>query len=193
MPMAWRACPATESWESIERQPPRTSCLSPQLHCKMSLIIARAGSFPMAMYHGIVGVWMTSLCLSLAFSVTCTINLQTPPSSFSWVSCDAYLLASAGPNVHSLLSMLATALWSLQLCTQCRWEWHSTLPATSCTRSCMWCWPTEALRKAGRRTCGLSLWRAIGWTVQQLDLHTVHSSKHAAPGVPIAESQGQGD
>ena len=52
MPMSCLAtwqCPATESWETIEHQPPNSSCLSPQCHCKMSFLIARACSCPMPM------------------------------------------------------------------------------------------------------------------------------------------------
>ena len=59
--------------------------------------------------------------------------------------CDAYVPGSADPHVQRLFSILAMGLWSRQLCTQCPCESHNTLPGTSCTRSSMWCWHTEAL------------------------------------------------
>ena len=89
------------------------------------------------MHHGIVDIWMTAMWLSLAFSVTCTINLQTP-LLFT-------VLIGLCSNIHGQTlckGMSGSSVFTLSAeIFNCHVHWHShvVIPDRHLCRS-LWQW-----------------------------------------------------
>ena len=96
-------------------------------------------------------VWNTGkeLCIPACFAkLTGPTGLGLTTNSWAIPSCSGQrLIGELATPMRTGCSpywQWVCGLASWTSCTQCPWEWHSTLPATSCTRSSMWCWSTEA-------------------------------------------------